>query len=236
MVPSRRATETAPAHFIHMKRSERTENKMREFGAVRHQQSQKTLSRTFWKGVAESGRHIPACHHLHSDTGLKSATHSIFHSLYKLVWAASLIWLRGQGLMENASWTILSVATYSSRRRGTKKKNHYYVAHRAIYSLTICLWASAEPNRWMNVEAAWHKAKWGESKKMTGHSPDTPFSTTWLSAVGELGLSAQLSPTRHRHSIHKVTKFLNSMTGACTLGRREQKIILVIAIAWLHRT
>lgn len=48
---------------------------------------------------------------------------------------------------------------------------------------------------------------------MVNDSPDTPFSTTWLSGVGELGLSDQLSPTRHKHNIHKVTNLLNSMTG-----------------------
>lgn len=50
---------------------------------------------------------------------------------------------------------------------------------------------------------------------MIDYSPDTPFSTTWLSGVGELGFSVQLSPTRHKQNIHKVTNLLNSMTGVC---------------------
>lgn len=50
---------------------------------------------------------------------------------------------------------------------------------------------------------------------MVNDSPDTPFSTTWLSGVGELGLSDQLSPTRHKHNIQKVTNLLNSMTCVC---------------------
>lgn len=50
---------------------------------------------------------------------------------------------------------------------------------------------------------------------MTDYSPDTPFSTIWLSGVGELVFSVQLSPTRHKQNIHKVTNLLNSMTGVC---------------------
>lgn len=68
----------------------------------------------------------------------------------------------------------------------------------------------------------WKKEKRHETKQKTRHSPETPFSTTWLSAVDELGFSAQLSPTRHRQSIHKVTKFLNSMTGAHWRGESRQ--------------
>lgn len=47
----------------------------------------------------------------------------------------------------------------------------------------------------------------------TSYSPDTPFSTIWMSGVGEFVFSVQLSPIRHNHNIHKVTNLLNSMTG-----------------------
>lgn len=70
--------------------------------------------------------------------------------------------------MENASWTILSTATYSSRRgeRGKKKKSRQCgTSSNILADGRQC--ASAVLNRWISVEAERHKVNGMTKIEMT---------------------------------------------------------------------